>query len=118
MLRLTLPDAVRRTDLDLPTDVEVAWYADGSDCPQAAAGSEVLWLTMWRPDEIERALRAGDGLKWVFTSDAGVDSFPLSLFGERGITLTNGRGLHAIPIAEYVVMAMLAAAKGLPSLVR
>ena len=118
MLRLALPRSIDSVASQLPPDIEVAWYTDGSDCPHAAIDAEVLWLTMWRPDEITRCLLAGDSLRWVFTSDTGVDSFPLPLFRDRGVTLTNGRGLHAIPIAEYVVMAMLAAAKGFVALVR
>ena len=37
---------------------------------------------------------------------------------ERGVTLTNGAGLSAIPIAEYAVMAMLTVAKGWREVVR
>jgi phosphoglycerate dehydrogenase-like enzyme len=42
---------------------------------------------------------------------AGLDYLPLGLLGERGVVVTNGAGLHAIPCAEYVLMGMLAAAK-------
>jgi phosphoglycerate dehydrogenase-like enzyme len=118
VLRLALPDSVGAAKTRLPPDVEVAWYSTGADCPNATPDAEVLWLTMWRTDEIEAALRAGERLRWVSTTDAGVNTFPFKMFRERGIRLTNGRGLHAIPIAEYVVMAMLAAAKGLPALLR
>jgi len=118
MLRLTLPHAIRADAARLPADVDIRWYIDGGDCPDATVDSEVLWLTMWRTSEIERTLHASDSLRWVFTSDAGMDSAPLALFRERGVTLTNGRGLHATPVAEYVVMAMLAAAKGFPALIR
>lgn len=37
---------------------------------------------------------------------------PLSLLHERGVTVTNGAGINAITIAEYVVMGMLTIAKG------
>jgi phosphoglycerate dehydrogenase-like enzyme len=73
---------------------------------------------MWRTAEIEEALRAGDQLRWVSYHGVGVDSFPLDLFRESWLQLTSGRGLHATPIAEYVVMAVLAAAKGLPALLQ
>jgi phosphoglycerate dehydrogenase-like enzyme len=40
----------------------------------------------------------------------------LHRFREAGITVTNGSGISSVPIAEYVVMVMLAVAKGLPGL--
>jgi phosphoglycerate dehydrogenase-like enzyme len=40
----------------------------------------------------------------------------LQRFREAGITVTNGSGISSAPIAEYVIMAMLAIAKGLPGL--
>jgi phosphoglycerate dehydrogenase-like enzyme len=102
----------------LGRDLETVWYEDGKDCPPIVPGAEVLWLDMWRPEEITAVLTAADRLRWVSCADAGVDSFPLSLFRERGICLTNGRGLNAPPMAEYVAMVMLAAVKGFPALVR
>jgi phosphoglycerate dehydrogenase-like enzyme len=42
----------------------------------------------------------------------------LGEFRERGVTLTNGAGLYAIPIAEHVVMCMLAARLNLLGLMR
>ena len=43
---------------------------------------------------------------------------PLSLLRERGVVVTNGAGINAITIAEYVVMLMLAHAKGYREVVR
>jgi phosphoglycerate dehydrogenase-like enzyme len=49
---------------------------------------------------------------------SGRDNHPLELYRERGVLLTNGSGLAAGPIAEALVLAMLAAAKRFPDLVR
>jgi phosphoglycerate dehydrogenase-like enzyme len=117
-VRLALPTAFRAVEPHLGPDIETVWYTDGGDCPPLMPGVEVLWLDMWRGEEITAVLLAGDSLRWVSCADAGVDSFPLDLFRERGISLTNGRGLNAPPMAEFVVMVMLAAAKGFPALVR
>ena len=46
-------------------------------------------------------------LKWVFSYFAGVDSYPLQLFKERGILLTNTSGLHKTNIAEQVLGSMI-----------
>jgi len=117
-MRLALPSIVRQVLPALPPGVEATWYQGPRDCPAAVAGAEVLWLAFFGRSAIEAALNAGTGLRWVFTWGAGMDRQPLELYRERGIVLTNGSGLVAVPIAEFLVMAMLAAAKRLPDLVR
>ena len=117
-MRLLIPERFRplvETNLD---GHEAAWYGDQESALGAVPRAEVLWLNTWRSPEIEALLAAGEQLRWVFTHSAGVESYPLERFRERGIPLTNGAGLHALPIAEYVVLGMLAAAKGFPELVR
>jgi phosphoglycerate dehydrogenase-like enzyme len=57
-------------------------------------------------------MREGVNLKWLNTIAAGIESFPLDVLKERGVVFTNGAGLNAVPIAEYVVMGMLVIAKG------
>jgi len=117
-MKLALPTAVRDHLRGLPPGHEVAWYGDYEECRAAAAGAEVLWLDFFRRPQIEAVIRGAGGLRWVFTRGAGMDSQPLELYGERGVVLTNGSGLVAGPIAESLVLAMLAAAKRFPELVR
>jgi phosphoglycerate dehydrogenase-like enzyme len=42
----------------------------------------------------------------------------LAGYRSHRITFTNGSGIAAVPIAEYAVMAMLAAVKGFPSIIK
>ena len=100
-----------------PSGVEFVWYTDTASCLAALPDAEVLWLDS-SLDGIEEPVNAGFGLRWVTAPAAGVDGWPLDLFQRRGLTFTNGAGLAAIPISEYVVMALLAGLKGLPQLVR
>ena len=95
----------------------MAWYADSEDCLHAIADAEVVWLD-FGIENIERVIEAGRRLRWVTMAATGVDSLPLALFASRDLVLTNGAGLGATPISEYVVMALLAGLKGLPDLVR
>jgi phosphoglycerate dehydrogenase-like enzyme len=117
-VRAALPKHFRPHLGGLPAEVEAAWYTDGASAPAAAVGAEVLWLAMWARPAIEAALEAGPGVRWVNSHAAGVDRHPLDLYLRRGIQLTNGAGLHAVPISEYVVLGILAAAKAFPALVR
>src|SRR3546814_19594656 len=43
---------------------------------------------------------------------------PLDLLAERGTVVTNGAGINAITIAEYVVIGMVTVAKGYHEVVR
>lgn len=54
------------------------------------------------------------GLRWVQTRSTGVDAYPRWMFD--GPIVTCGRGLHAIPIAEFVLASLLAVDKLIPSI--
>jgi len=117
-MRIVLPAALREQLGALPDGVEPAWYSDYEECHAAIGDAEVLWLDFFRRTQIEVLLRDGARLRWVFSRGAGMDRQPLERYRERGLVLTNGSGLAAGPIAESLVLAMLAAAKRFPDLVR
>ena len=52
-------------------------------------------------------LAAAPGLRWVHSAAAGVGSLLHPELRERGIVLTNSAGVHARPIAEWVLGAVL-----------
>jgi phosphoglycerate dehydrogenase-like enzyme len=86
-------------------DVEV--IDAGADPPPSDLRADVLFGG-WGPHTLEYAQRVG----WVHLAGTGIDSFPRELFDDR--TVTNARGASAIPIAEFVLAAMLAFEKHLP----
>lgn len=86
-------------------DVEV--LDAGADPPPSDLRADVLFGG-WGPNTLEYAQRVG----WVHLAGTGIDSFPRELFDGR--TVTNARGASAIPIAEFVLAAMLAFEKHLP----
>ena len=116
-MKAVLPERLRPYLANLPSDVESAWYTDTEACLAALASAEVLWLDHTL-DSIEGPVEAGTSLRWLTTLATGVNGWPLDLIAKRGLLLTNGAGLGAIPISEYVVMALLAGVKGLPALTR
>jgi len=73
---------------------------------------------MVQQDAMVKTLRAAKNLKWLNSGFAGLDFLPMDLLLERDITVTNGAGINAITIAEYVVMGMLNIAKGYRDVVR
>ncbi|MFD2308313.1 phosphoglycerate dehydrogenase [Enterococcus termitis] len=52
-------------------------------------------------------------LKWVQSISAGVDSYDLNRFSEKGILLSNASGIHSISISEHVLGVLLAAFRGI-----
>jgi len=117
---LVAADVTYRDHLaDLPAQVRVEWFESLTQAMAAASAAQVLALGPDRGWSAAELLDSAPLLRWVHTRAAGVDRGqlrPLHRFSEAGITVTNGSGISSAPIAEYVVMAMLAIAKGLPGL--
>src|SRR4029078_1918795 len=55
---------------------------------------------------------AAPHLKWIQLTSAGADRLRDSGFVEEGIVVTTVSGLHATPIGEFIIGAMLQFAKG------
>src|SRR3546814_10865966 len=73
---------------------------------------------MYDKKDMAAVISAATKLKWLNSIYAGVDGMPLDLLQKRGTVVTNGAGINAITIAEYVVMGMLTVAKGYREVVR
>jgi phosphoglycerate dehydrogenase-like enzyme len=116
-VKVVLPERLKPVLSPLPSDPEIAWYTDTDSCIAAMPGAEVVWVHFGLTD-IDTVFRAGTDLKWVTSAATGVDGWPLDVLRERHVVLTNGSGIGAIPISEYVVMGLLAGLKGLPAMVR
>ena len=66
-------------------------------------------------DLIREFLRNAPKLRWMHTMSAGVERFLVpELVTREGFMLTNNSGPYDVPIAEFVLGVMLAAAKHLP----
>jgi phosphoglycerate dehydrogenase-like enzyme len=56
---------------------------------------------------LDADLLASADIEWVQALSAGVDSYPQEAMEEAGVVLTNASGVHAEPIGEQVLGAML-----------
>jgi phosphoglycerate dehydrogenase-like enzyme len=83
-----------------------------------AAGVEVLWRYHLPAPRLRSCIDEFPDLRWVHSDYVGVEELPLRELAERGILLSNGAGIAARPMAEWVVLAILSAAKQLPRFVR
>jgi len=57
-------------------------------------------------------------LKWLQLTSAGVDRLLDAPVVQSHVTVTTASGIHAVPISEYVIGAMIAFAKGFPRAMR
>lgn len=77
---------------------------------------EVLLHGWLAPDAFERLLARAPDLRWVHSASAGVDRLLTPAARARGLVITNARGVFSRPIAEYVLMMVLAVNRRLPQL--
>jgi phosphoglycerate dehydrogenase-like enzyme len=71
------------------------------------------WLTS---DAFDRLLVRAPRLTWVHSATSGVERALTPASRERGLVVTNARGVFSRPIAEYVLMMILAISRRLPQL--
>jgi phosphoglycerate dehydrogenase-like enzyme len=96
----------------LPGWLEPRWFSTTEELFDLAPEAEIGWFDLYKKEDMAEAMRRAMKLKWLNSIYAGLDGFPLDLLQQRGVTVTNGTGINAITIAEYVVMGMLTVAKG------
>jgi phosphoglycerate dehydrogenase-like enzyme len=77
---------------------------------------EVLLRGWLSSDAFDRLLARAPNLSWVHSATTGVERALTPAARERGIVITNARGVFSRPIAEYVLMMILAVSRRLPQL--
>lgn len=102
----------------LPEGLDVRWFTTKEEAFDAVSDAEIGWFDMYDQQAMAETLRAATKLKWLNSIYAGLDFLPMDVLIERGITVTNGAGINAVTIAEYVVMGMLNIAKGYREVLR
>lgn len=102
----------------LPADLDVRWFMSTEQALELAPQAEIGWFDLNDKAEMFKIISAATNMKWLNSIYAGVDGMPLAQLKAQGCMVTNGAGINAITIAEYVVMAMLTVAKGYREVVR
>lgn len=102
----------------LPAWVEPHFFLSKEQVMALAPTAEIGWFDMYDKADMAEAIAAATKMKWLNSIYAGADHMPLDLLRQRGTIVTNGAGINAITIAEYVVMGMLTVAKGYAQVVR
>jgi phosphoglycerate dehydrogenase-like enzyme len=77
---------------------------------------EVMLRGRFPAELFDRILARAPELRWVHSATAGVERVLTPASRARHLTITNARGVFSRPIAEYVMLMMLAVSRRLPSL--
>jgi phosphoglycerate dehydrogenase-like enzyme len=102
----------------LPEGIEAKFFASVEELMALAPEAEIGWFDLDAKEPMVEAVKRAEKMRWLSSIYAGLDFLPHDLLRERGVTVTNGVGINAITIAEYVVMGMLVHAKGYREVVR
>lgn len=102
----------------LPAGIEPRFYTSVEELLALAPEAEIGWFDLDKKEPMIEAVERGGKLRWLNSIYAGLDFLPMDLLIERDVTITNGAGINALTIAEYVVMLMLVHAKGYREVVR
>jgi len=99
-------------DLHELADVQLAEESDND--AERVRNAEILFF--W--EQSQRRLRDlwphARSLQWVHSSSSGIEKLVFPALAERPVVVTNGRGLYADPLAEFVLFCALYFAKNFP----
>lgn len=116
---IVLSDLIRPlVESRLPDWVEPRFFRTKDEAMAMAPEADIGWFDMHDKRDMATAITAAAKMRWLNSIYAGVDRMPLDPLRTRGVVVTNGAGINAITIAEYVVMGMLTVAKGYREVVR
>lgn len=77
---------------------------------------EVLLRGWLSSEAFDRLVARAPGLAWVHSATSGVERALTPAARARGIVVTNARGVFSRPIAEHVLLMILAISRNLPEL--
>ncbi|MCC5609837.1 D-2-hydroxyacid dehydrogenase [Nostoc sp. CHAB 5834] len=118
MVKLILPDhLIADIEPHLPSDIDVVEVDSEGNLDGDASDAEIYVNGFYlKTSTHNKVLTAAPRLRWQQSPSAGVNHILTPTFLQKDIILTNGAGVHAIPISEFVLAFMLHHAKNLRKL--
>ncbi|MDB9520835.1 D-2-hydroxyacid dehydrogenase [Dolichospermum circinale CS-1225] len=117
-MKLILPvEIAHEIEPHLPENTTVVRVDSEGNIDGDATDAEIYFSWFYlQQNTLHRVLYAAPLLRWHHAPNAGVNHILTPKYLERDLILTNGAGVHGIPIAEFVITYLLAYSKRLPSL--
>ncbi|XXM71249.1 D-2-hydroxyacid dehydrogenase [Lysinibacillus sphaericus] len=97
-------------------DVEFSFFKKIGEAEEVLQDAEII-VTMGE-DLTDRHIELARRLKWIMVTSAGLEKMPFEAIREKGILVTNARGIHKVPMAEFTLGLMLQHAKQLRSVLK
>lgn len=104
-----LKTEIREELISTYEDISFQFYPSMKEAVEKLSEAEIL-ITYGEDVNAEHIEKAGK-LKWIMVLSAGVELLPFKEIQEKGILITNARGIHSIQMAEYTIWAMLMTAR-------
>jgi phosphoglycerate dehydrogenase-like enzyme len=95
----------------LPEGVVLTTVSTAAGLREHLPQADILVVTDFRTDLLERCWPAQHSIKWVHATSAGVDALLFPALVKSDLLLTNARGVFDLGIAEYVLGVVLLFAK-------
>ena len=92
-------------------EVEFLFYKNIREAESELPNGEVI-VTMGE-DLTSDHINMSKKCKWIMVTSAGLEKMPFEAIGKKGILVTNARGIHKTPMAEFTIGLMLQHAKQL-----
>ncbi|KGP73100.1 D-2-hydroxyacid dehydrogenase [Pontibacillus yanchengensis] len=106
------PDQLDTISTYLPQDMLVYHVTSPEEIVTIPYQDVQIWIT-YGEDVTEEWLEHMPNLLWIQLFQAGVEHLPLGKINNRSILLTNMKGIHSIPMTEYVLSMMFYSAGNL-----
>lgn len=117
-IRGAVPDRFDVVEVASPADSRGDGGAPSEESLEAVANAEVYMGFGFPRPLFLAAQQTGDELRWVHSASAGVGGSLYREMRESEVILTNSAGIHAEPMADSVLGAILYFARGLDLAVR
>ncbi len=109
------PDG-KQPDADaLPADADMRFARTADELRDAIVDADALLVWDFNTKLVANAWPHANNVQWIQTASAGVDSVMIEPIVNSDVILTNARGVHDRPVAEYTLALALTFAKDLPT---
>lgn len=86
-------------------DLTFSFHESMEEAEEALPRADVL--ITYGEDLTEKHIERAKQLKWIMVMSAGFEKMPFQAIKEKDILVTNVRGIHKIPMAEYTIGMMI-----------
>ncbi|UTR14080.1 D-2-hydroxyacid dehydrogenase [Salipaludibacillus sp. LMS25] len=106
---------LRRYLTEKYTELDFRFHTLMEEAKEDLTKSDIL--ITYGEDLDDTLINNATNLKWIMVISAGLDKMPFAAIERQGIIVTNARGIHAIPMAEYTLSMMLQTARQTKTLI-